>query len=312
MTARHDAKHGAEQGELLPRLPNFIYIGPDKAGSSWLHEVLIRHEQVFMPDAKDLYFFDRYYDRGVSWYATQFKDAGPGHQVVGEVCQDYLFHPQAAERIEESLGDGVRLMVTLRDPVERAFSSYLYMLKQGENPGSFLEAVRSRPELLEHGRYATNLQRYFDTFGEENVFVAVFDDLAADPQQFIDRLLAWLQLEPMVLSDDLLEARLPAGKARSAALARAARRAADFVREHDGANLVGRVKRSSIIQRTLYRPLASDKPTMTAEEREAVLVPLTPEIERLDGHLGLNLRKRWGWSAIPAPRAALPLEAETA
>ena len=64
----------------MPRLPNFIYIGPDKAGSSWLHEVLIRHEQVFMPDAKDLYFFDRYYDRGVSWYATQFKDAGPGHQ----------------------------------------------------------------------------------------------------------------------------------------------------------------------------------------------------------------------------------------
>ena len=40
----------------MPRLPNFIYIGPDKAGSSWLHEVLIRHEQVFMPDAKDLYF----------------------------------------------------------------------------------------------------------------------------------------------------------------------------------------------------------------------------------------------------------------
>jgi Sulfotransferase family len=315
MTERrpNDSKHGAGQGELVPKLPNFIYIGPDKAGSSWLHEVLIRHEQVFMPDAKDLYFFDRYYDRGLSWYATQFKGAAPGHEIVGEVCQDYLFHPQAAERIKDSLGGDVRLMVTLRDPIERAFSSYLYMLKQGETPGTFLDALGSRPELLEHGRYATNLQRYFETFGRDNVYVAVFDDLAADPQQFIDRLLAWLQLDPMVLGDDLVEARLPAGKARSAALARVARRAADFVRERDGANLVGRVKRSSIVQRTLYRPLASDKPTMTAQEREAVLVPLTSEIEWLDENLGLNLRKRWGWSAIPAPRAvSLPLEAETA
>jgi hypothetical protein len=300
------------EGAPVPQLPNFIYIGPDKAGSSWLHEVLIRHEQVFMPDAKDLYFFDRYYDRGLPWYATQFKGAGPEHRVVGEVCQDYLFHPQAAARIKESLGGDVRLMVTMRDPVERAFSSYLYMLKQGENPGTFLEAVRSRPELLEHGRYATNLQRYFDMFGRDNVFVALFDDLVADPQQFIDRLLAWLQVDPMVLSDELLEARLPAGKARSATLARIARRAAGFVREHDGANLVGRVKRSSMVQRALYRPLDSDKPAMTAEERAAVLVPLKPEIDRLDGHLGLNVGKRWGWSAIPAPRADLSAEAETA
>ena len=45
--------------------PNFIYIGPDKAGSSWLHEVLISHDGIFMPPAKDLYFFDRYYDRGL-------------------------------------------------------------------------------------------------------------------------------------------------------------------------------------------------------------------------------------------------------
>ena len=70
--------------------PNFIYIGPDKAGSSWLHEVLLRHPQVFLSPAKDLYFFDRYYDRGIAWYLRQFDDAGPEHVVVGEVCQDYL------------------------------------------------------------------------------------------------------------------------------------------------------------------------------------------------------------------------------
>lgn len=61
--------------EMAGQLPNFLYIGPDKAGSSWLHEVLIQHPEVFLSEAKDLYFFDRYYDRGMAWYASQFRRA---------------------------------------------------------------------------------------------------------------------------------------------------------------------------------------------------------------------------------------------
>ena len=80
----------------MNRLPNFLYVGPDKAGSSWLHEVLLKHPDVYLTPAKDLYFFDRYYDRGSSWYAAQFRDARQ-EKIVGEVCQDYLFHPEAAE-----------------------------------------------------------------------------------------------------------------------------------------------------------------------------------------------------------------------
>ena len=141
----------------MSRLPNFLYVGPDKAGSSWLHETLIKHPDVYLTPAKDLYYFDRYYDRGPEWYAAQFRDAR-GEEVVGEVCQDYLFHPEAAARIRETLGP-VRVMVSLRDPVERAWSSYLYMRKHGIGPDTFAEALRTRPELLEHGRYATGLDR---------------------------------------------------------------------------------------------------------------------------------------------------------
>ena len=166
-----------------------MYVGPDKAGSSWLHEVLLTHPQVFMPVAKDLYFFDRYYDRGLDWYLSQFESAQPSEVVVGEVCQDYLFCAEAPKRIAESLGSS-RFMVTLRDPADRAFSSYLYMLKQGERPGTFLEALDSRPELIDHGRYASGIKRFTDQFGQESIYIAVFDDLASDPQAFIDRLRA--------------------------------------------------------------------------------------------------------------------------
>lgn len=287
--------------------PNFLYIGPDKAGSSWLHEVLLQHPQVHMPEAKDLYFFDRYYERGLDWYLNQFKGAGPQHRVVGEVCQDYLFHPLAADRIAESLGTDVRFMVTLRDPAERAFSSYLYALKQGEDRGSFREALRTWPELLDHGRYASRLEAFADRFGPESVHVAVFDDLLADPQGFVDRLLVWLGVDQMVLDEELLAARLPASRARSVVAARAARAAADVVRRLDGANLVGRVKRSLLVQRVLYTPLGDARPVLGEEERDMVRAALADEVDALDRTYGLDLARRWGWRSdvgevgVPSP-----------
>ena len=290
------------EGDAVP-VPNFLYLGPDKAGSSWLHEVLIRHPQVFMPEAKDIYFFDRYYQRGPSWYLAHFAAARQQHLVIGEVCQDYLAEPAAPARIAECLTHP-RFMVTLRDPADRAYSSWLYMLKHGETPGTFLEALEGRPELLEHGRYATQLHRYVDAFGRESLYVAVFDDLAADSQGFIDALLAWLEIEPMTLPDDLVEARLTAGRARSLVVARAARRAAEIVRLRDGANLVGRVKRSPLVQRVLYRALPDDQPRITAEERAAVHAALAPEVAELDRMFGLDLGKRWGWKA-PGPSPAV-------
>jgi hypothetical protein len=274
--------------------PNFIYTGPDKAGSSWLHEVLIRHPQVFMPEAKDLYFFDRYYHKGMAWYLRHFEGAGPEHVVVGEVTQDYLADPRCPQRIEESLGH-VRTMVTLRDPADRAFSSYLYMLKHGEKPGTFLEALEGRPELIEHGRYGAGLMRYIERFGRDSIHVAVFDDLVADPQAFVDELLAWLDIEPVTLDEEMLEARLPASKARSVLVARLVRMGAVLARAADGANLVGRVKRSPVVQRVLYRPLAGDRPEMTDEERRAVHDALADDLALLERELGLGLASRWGW-----------------
>ena len=284
--------------------PNFLYIGPDKAGSSWLHEVLLRHEQVFMPEAKDLYFFDRYWDRGLPWYLNHFTPAGPQHVVVGEVCQDYLFHPEAPARIEQALG-APRMMVTLRDPAERAFSSWLYALKQGDDWGAtFSEGLAKRSELLEHGRYATHLTRYLERFGRDRLHVSVFDDLVDDPQHFVDGVLSFLQIAPMTLPEDLVEARLPAGRARSVLLARAARRAADLVRERDGgngANLIGRVKRSPLVQRVLYRPLADGRPQLSDDDRAQVHRALAGEVAELDRLFGLDLATRWGWQDAVRP-----------
>jgi Sulfotransferase domain len=278
---------------IVGRLPNFLYIGPDKAGSSWLHEVLLKHPDVYLTPAKDLYFFDRYYDRGTGWYAEQFRDARD-QQVVGEVCQDYLFHPKAAQRIVDTLGQ-VRVMVSLRDPVERAWSSYLYMRKHGIGPDTFADALRSRPELLEHGRYATGLDRFLEVLPRELVHVALFDDLTRDPQAYLDSVTRFLEVADLPLPQEDLAARLPAARARSVRLASAVRRTADWVRERDGARIVGRVKRSPLVQRALYQPIDRSAVRPDPRDVDTVRLALAPEVSALEQAFGLRLRESWGW-----------------
>src|SRR5688572_24495864 len=71
--------------------PSFLFIGPDRAGSTWLYETLSRHKQAYMPNVKEFFFFDRYYHRGWRWYESYFKNADQGSRVIGEISHDYLF-----------------------------------------------------------------------------------------------------------------------------------------------------------------------------------------------------------------------------
>ncbi|GGL35128.1 sulfotransferase [Phycicoccus endophyticus] len=280
-------------------LPNFLYLGPDKAGSSWLHEALITHPQVYLSPAKDLYFFDRYYERGLDWYAGQFRGATPQHAVVGEVCQDYLADPRCPARIHEALPDA-RLMVSLRDPVSRAFSSYLYARKHGLWPETFREAVEQVPELVEHGRYGAQLRAYRELFPAERIHVAVFDDLGADPQGYFDAVTDFLQVDRLTLSAELLAERLVASRARAVPVARAVRAFADVARRLDGARVVARVKRSSMVHRVLYTPLGEDRPVMTPEDREYLRGLYVDDVRLLEEDWGLDLRSRWGWDSVAA------------
>jgi hypothetical protein len=279
----------------LPRLANFLHLGPGKSGSTWLHEILITHPQIYLTEAKDLYFFSRYYDRGLDWYSAQFRAAGPEHKIVGEVCPDYLACEQAPERIRKCLGTDVCLMVTLRDPASRAFSSYLYLRRHGLAAPTFIETAEREPALIDEGRYATHLRRYLDSFDRQALHVAVFDDLETGPQAFLDEVTGWLGISRYTLSPEQLAARLPASRARWPLLAATAKRAANWVRSHDGADLVGRVKRSPLVERVLYQELGESRPTMSPDEVGYVRERLCGEVADVEEEFGIPLRQRWGW-----------------
>jgi Sulfotransferase domain len=277
------------------RLPNFLHLGPGKTGSTWLHEVLATHPQIYFSDAKDLYFFSRYYDRGLDWYSAQFRGAQPEHKIIGEVSPDYLTRPEVSDRILECLGPDVRFMVTLREPGSRAFSAYLHLRRHGLAAPTFIQTARDTPSLLDDGRYATNLRRYLRLFDPKSLYLGVFDDLQAEPQAFLDNITEWLEVGRQIISPALLRTRLPASSARWLPLARTAKHVASWGRSHDRADLVGRVRRSVLVQRALYKPVGETESGMSREDISFVREELDGEIEGVEQEFGIALRKRWGW-----------------
>lgn len=276
-------------------LPNFLHLGPAKSGTTWLYQVLAEHPEVLLCPAKDLYFFDRCYDRGLDWYRAQFRGAGQEHNVIGEICPGYLSFGPAPERIRACLGPDVRLMVTLREPISRAFSSYLDHRKHGEAAATFRETTRLLPQLIDEGRYATHLRNYLEHFGRESLHVAVFDDLQAGPQVFLDGVTDWLGIARQRLSPEQLEAQLPASEARWLPLARFAKHGASWARVHNGADVVARIKHSALVQRALYRPLGGERPELPAEDIAFVHEQLNAEIAGVESEFGISLRQRWHW-----------------
>lgn len=278
------------------RSPNFLFIGPDKSGSTWLYEALRQHRQVFLPRVKELFFFDQFYDNGWNWYAKFFRRANDQHRVIGEICHDYLFSSLACQRIAHDL-PSAKLMVCLREPIQRAFSEFLYRTKVGLLDCDFESALKLTDDLVAHGRYATHLTCYFKYFKRNQIFIPVFDQLTANPQRFFDSLCDFLGIEHLVLSSQLREKVLPAGKPRLPRLAKFSREMSWKVRQIGFPGLVGKIKDSRILSRILYCPFETgEKPQISPSARQRLCEIFSPEIQRLDTLLGTDLSVLWGYS----------------
>ena len=288
--------------ESVP-VPNFAYIGTSKAGSTWLFNALAHHPEVYLPSSKGLYYFDSHFDKGRDWYLSQFAGAD-GQPAVGEISHSYLSSPEAPARIAE-LNPRMRLLVCLREPVDRAFSDYLDLLKNQQFDGPFEAAIEEFPRLLGRGRYATHLQRYLDIFPAEQIQVSLFDDLRGDTQAYADEVFDFLGISRLELAPSDLQSRMPAGVPRNAALASGAKSMAKLVKRAGLARVRSRVKRSRLVRQALYRPYRDDRPTIDPALAARLRVDFVDEVQRLDSMLGRPVSERWGYavSAQPEPQA---------
>jgi hypothetical protein len=177
-------------------LPDFVIIGATKAATTWLTTNLRAHHQVFMP-SPELHYFSRFFDQSEDWYRAHFAGARPG-QLIGEKSASYLPHPEAPERLCRLLG-GARLLVQLRNPVERAYSDYCMHYRRGD-VGRDLErcldpARTPVPRLLEDGFYHRHLSNFLRVFPREQIKILLYDDIRSDPRPVFEDVCAYLGLD---------------------------------------------------------------------------------------------------------------------
>jgi hypothetical protein len=178
---------------------DFLIIGAAKSATTWLQHSLQREPSIYMPDP-ELHYFSRQFQNGQDWYLGQFDKSG-SHQTVGEKSNSYLEKPEAAQRIRNALPD-VKLIVQLRNPIERAYSDYCMLLRRGEVGKDIERYLDPRHSgggrFLAGGRYFHQLKVYLDLFKREQLLILFYEDVKSAPQQQLDHIHGFLQLDPKI------------------------------------------------------------------------------------------------------------------
>ena len=158
----------------------YIGIGSGKCGSTWIHELIVKHPEACDKNLKELnYFSDLYEAHNFDWYQSQFKKCCPD-SVKGEFSVTYLANPKAPIRIKKHFPE-VKLIVTVRNPVKRAFSNYLHSIRKGDisKKMSFRDYIKNENNLAP-GRYCEYVKRFYDEFPKEQIHVIVLEEFLKD------------------------------------------------------------------------------------------------------------------------------------
>lgn len=205
--ATRSAQHGRFPARYLYRratarwrkLPDFLIIGTQKSGTSSLFHDLAQHPQVHAATHKEPQYFTHNLARGEAWYRSFFPLASsPG--ITGEATPYYLFSSDAAVAAR-ALVPRARLIVIMRNPVDRAYSQYNMQARHGDLP-SFEDAIglngdlthEARRQFLARGRYIEHIEQWFVHFPRDQFAFVRAEDFFADPRPSLQRLYAFLGL----------------------------------------------------------------------------------------------------------------------
>jgi Sulfotransferase domain len=202
----------------MSRRPDFFIVGAPKAGTSSLYKYLSQHPNIFLSEPKEPHFFHNRRapgspvlgEKNLEEYLRLFEGV-PDNVRAGEASTSYLYSANAAREIKEVCPDA-KIMMILRNPVDRAYSQYWNHVRDGNEQLSFEEALRDEPERIENrrwcgsyyvagGRYAEQVARYLDDFGRDAVKVYLFEELKRDAPGVCRDAFSFLGVDPDVPID---------------------------------------------------------------------------------------------------------------
>lgn len=211
----------------LRLLPDFLIIGTQRGGTTPLYHYLKTHPCVEPATSSDTHFFDKKFSKGLGWYRGHFPSRIEKYYVqrvrgqafvTGEASSSYLFHPRVPKRVAQALPQ-VKLIILLRNPVDRAYSQYHHAVELGyETHPSFEEAIEGEEErtakerkkilqdenyyselykhlsYLTRGIYVDQLQAWMELFPREQFLILKSEDFYANPATTFKQVLAFLNL----------------------------------------------------------------------------------------------------------------------
>ncbi|MBK6731229.1 MAG: sulfotransferase domain-containing protein [Bacteroidetes bacterium] len=225
-------------------LPNFIVVGANKGGTTSLYHYLKQHPEVYLSPIKEPHYFSKDIDTSLflksfannklqdiegyvngemdveyhaafvrSWeqYQLLFKNI-QAQKAIGELSTSYLYSTVAAQEIKQALGD-IKIIIALRNPIQRAFSHYRMNLYTGNsNIFNFMQAIQEDEKhipkvwgnanlYLELGLYYEQVKRYLEIFSPENVKIIFTEDMRRNSKQLISELYAFIGVDPNFIAD---------------------------------------------------------------------------------------------------------------
>lgn len=322
----YPARESGRASGRISAWPDFFIVGAANSGTTSLYTWLKQHPEVFLPALKEPHYFSQiqpsYEQRYMRTYVTQekaylklFRKAA-AYRAAGEASPSYLFDADAPHRIRGAVPHA-RIIVLLRDPVERAQSHYLMDVREGVQDRSFYEAIeedwnRGRKGwgishlYLELGLYADQVQRYLSTFGSDRVLILMFEELKKASQNgksALAKVLRFLDVDGTCLDRiDTSSAENSYGIPRWS-----------WARRIAGSNRVRRVGQilvppslgsNQTVKRLLFQRFfvkSAPRPQIDPRARDLLCSIFDPDIRDLEACLGRSLPDlRHTWEPLPA------------
>ncbi len=200
------------------KLPTFLIVGVQKAGTTSIYNYLQEHPQVYMSPIKETNFLEKDWEKlaaensNIKNRIATFEDycqlfTGVKDEIaIGEASPNYIFHYESSAPRIQKYTPNAQLIVVLRNPVERAYSDYLMHLRdaigsQVKTLSEQIEYSSHKSFILQKGFYYTHLKYYLDFFGSEKIKVFLYDDLCKNAEKFMSEMYEYIGVDKNFVAD---------------------------------------------------------------------------------------------------------------
>lgn len=184
----------------VSQLPNCFIAGCQKTGSTWLYHCFKEHPEIFVPPIDRLNYFSFQHYRGADWLSQWYEDVD-GQKAICDPTPSYFQAPGVAQRIYEH-NPKSKIIVTLRHPIERAYSHYKHLYRKGHINVGFDQALFKANvgsfdffRLLIHpSLYYDKLLEFYRVFPPDQILINLYEDLSSGPKQYLKSIFEFLEV----------------------------------------------------------------------------------------------------------------------